>query len=292
MSTGFPPTDPLENVYDPELPFLEALEREVRRNALRAARRHEVHAQLGTTRREADQHRATQHGVRRHGVDTRADATTSSSWQLASRPARRSRGHDDAAFRGVSRIARRSLILVGLLFLIGASAYGAREIFSGGASNLAVIRQGPLAVLGSGHAGDDRWSLSLYRREGELCRVLVVSENESSRCSPAPGRATVALTSVVSPLRRYVFGVTGGDVAQVSLRVGGNTQVVPTRVPDSASARAAGLSPGTHWFIAILDRPTGNSNPPAIVRGLDAESRPLGPAHVSCIETAEPQQCR
>jgi hypothetical protein len=268
MSTSFPPTDPPESVYDPELPFLEALEREVRRNALRAARRHEAHA--------------------RRGAGTAAIPGR----QPAPLPAKRSRERDDATFRGVSRIARRSLMLVVLLFLIGASAYGAREILSGGSSNLAVVRQGPFALLGSGHAGGDRWSLSLYRREGELCRVLLVGENESSRCSPAPGGTSVALTSVVSPLRRYVFGVTGGDVAQVSLRVGGHTQLVPTRAPAAARARSAGLPAGARWFIAILNRPAGNANPPAVVRGLDAESHSLGPARFSCVETAEPQQCR
>jgi hypothetical protein len=268
MSTDLPPTDPPESVYDPELPFLEALEREVRRNALRAARRHEAHAQ--------------------HAAGT----GVMSSRQPAPLPAKRSRERDDATFRGVSRIARRSLILVVLLFLIGASAYGAREILSGGSSNLTVVRQGPFLLLGNGHVGDDRWSLSLYRREEELCRVSVVGQNESSRCSPAPGGTSVALTSVVSPLRRYVFGVTGDDVAQVSLRTGSHAQIVSTRAPDAPRARAAGLPAGTRWFIAILNRPAGNSNPPVLVRGLDAKSRPLGPARFSCVETAEPQQCR
>ena len=96
---------------------------------------------------------------------------------------------------------------------------------------------------------------------------------------------------MVSPLRRYVFGITGEDVVQVSVRVGGSTLVVPTHAPNSARARAAGLGSGARWFLAILGRPTDNSNPPAFVRGLDTRGRAQGPASVSCVESTEPQQC-
>jgi hypothetical protein len=240
------PIDPPEAAYDPELPFLAALEREVRRNALRAAHGHEGRIRL----------RSPVHG------------------------------------HGASRMVRRSLTLVALLCLIGASAYGAREALSGSTPNLAVTHRGPFALLSSGHAGTDRWSLQLYHREGELCRELAVAGNESSRCAPAVGAQSVATTSVVSPLRRYVFGVAGSEVAQVSVHAGATVRVLPTHELAAAHARAAGLPVGVRWFLAILDRPTGNLNPPALIRALDAQGHTLGPAHLSCVETNEQQQCR
>jgi hypothetical protein len=248
MSTTSLPPD-AEPPYDPELPFLEALEREVHRSALRAARP-SPHA----------------HSRARRGEHS-------------------GRG-------GVSRIARRSLILVALMCLIGASAFGADRIFSGGVPNPNVVHQGPLVTVAGGHAGTDVWWLRLYRREADLCRVLVVAETESSRCAPAPGAGSLAATSVVSPLRRYVFGVSGGEVAQVSVSVGSSTQTVATHALDTARVGGAGLPGGLRWFVAVLDRPAGAVNPPAVVRGVDAEHRVLGPARVSCVEGGEAESCR
>jgi hypothetical protein len=242
MSTNLYPD--AEPPYDPELPFLEALEREVHRSALRAAHLH--------TRTHARRVERSEPG-------------------------------------GISRIARRSLTLVALICLIGASAFGAGEILSGSAPNPNVVRQGPLVTVASGHAGADAWSLRLYRRDADLCRVLVVAENESSHCAPAPRAQSLAATSVVSPLRRYVFGVSGNDVAQVSVSVGSSTQTVATH---ALHVGAAGLSRGVRWFMAVLDRPAGASNPPAVVRGIDTEHRALGPARVSCVETGEAESCR
>lgn len=272
MSTGSPPVDPPEGAYDSELPFMETLEREVRRNALRAARRHEARAR----------HAA---GM---GMGSTGELVTSSTI-VSTGGAQR---HDAPRLRGVSRIARRSLTLVALLCLIGASAYGAHKVFSNGAPNLTVTHQGQSALLASGHTGADSWSLRFYRREGDLCRVFVVANSsESSRCAPAPGPQSVLPTSVVSPLRRYVFGLAGGDVTRVSVRVGGSTLVVPTYMPSFARAQAVDLGSGARWFLAILQRPAGNSDPPALVRGLDARGRALGPARVSCVESAEAQHC-
>jgi hypothetical protein len=272
MSTGSPPIDPPEGTYDPELPFLEALEREVRRNALRAARRHEARA-----RHSAGMSMGSNGELAPSSTITRTRDVSHGS----GRP-----------LRDASRIARRSLTLVVLLCLIGASAYGAREVFSGGGPNLTVVHQGPPTLLATGHTDGDSWSLRSYNREGDLCRVLVVSgSSESSRCAPAPHPQSVSSTSMVSPSRRYVFGVAGDDVAQVSVRVGRSILVVPIHAPNSTRARATGLGSGARWFLAILNRPTGNANPPALVRGLDARGRALGSASVSCVESSEPQQC-
>ena len=199
---------------------------------------------------------------------------------------------DGGPVPGLSRIARRSLTLVALLCLVGASAFGAREALSGGKSNLTVVRQGPFVLAAAARSGPDSWSLRLYRREAELCRVLVVADTESSRCSPVPGMRSLELASVVSPLRRYVFGVTGENVARVSVSVGGSVQTVPTHVLDAARSRAGGLPPRVRWFLAVLDRPASSSNPPALVHALDAEGHVLGPTHASCVETSEREQCR
>jgi hypothetical protein len=249
MSTSLHPDS--EPPYDSELPFLEVLEREVRRNALRAARP-----------------------------------------RARSRAGRVERSMERSGPSRVSRITRRSLTLVALICLIGASAFGADRIFSGGAPNPNVVHQGPLVAVASGHAGPDAWSLRLYRREADVCRVLVVAETESSRCAPAPGARSLAATSVVSPLRRYVFGLSGDGVARVSVRVGSSTQTVATHALDTARVGAAGLPDGVRWFVAVLERPAGATNPPALVRGIDAEHRTLGPARVSCVETSEAESCR
>jgi hypothetical protein len=261
MSTGFHPD--AESPYDPELPFLEALEHEVHRHALRAGGRREESAPQRSSPAASRSQRPTGDRRREH-----------------------------SPLRGTSRIARRSFTLVALICLIGASAFGAGRIFSSGAPNPNVVRQGPLVTVAGGHAGADTWSLRLYRRETDLCRVLLVAETESSRCAPAPGTRSLAVTSVVSPLRRYVFGVSGGDVAQVSVRVGSSTQTVATHALDTTSVGAADPPGGMRWFVAVLDRPPGVPTPPAVVRAIDVEHRTLGSGRVSCVETGEAESCR
>jgi hypothetical protein len=241
--------------YDPELPFLYELEREVRRRAERAAY-------------------ATGHALGApapvHAQQTRRT--------LRPRPI-------------PMRVARRSLTLVALLCLVGASAYGANQVFSGGTSNPTVVHQSAFVLVAAGHAGSEAWSLRLYTRGGDLCRVLVADENESSRCAPAPGTRALSVTSLVSPLRQYVYGVTGGKTARVIVRAGGATATVATHAPSSVQAHAAGLPGATRWFIAVLSRPTGDANPPALVQGLDTAGHLTGPVRVACAQTAQPQVC-
>jgi hypothetical protein len=269
-----PEAEPAGHSYDPELPFLEALEREVRRKALRAARR------SGASQRPRPDTLVAE------ALPDRA---------LPDRPpggARRPRRGARRSLQGAPRIARRSLTLVTLLCLIGASAFGASKILSAGAHNPTVVQQGPFALVASGHAGTDGWSLRLYRRAGDLCRVLVVAETESSRCAPAPGPRAFATTSLVSPLRRYVFGVTGNEIAHVSVHVGNSMRTVATFAPNATATRGAGLPAGVRWYIAVLSRPTHGSDPTAYVSGLDPSGRTLGPVRISCVEAAEPQPCR
>ena len=191
------------------------------------------------------------------------------------------------------RVARRSLTLVALLCLIGATAYGAHRVFSsgsGGSSSPELNGHGAFVLAAQGDSGE-RWMLRLYRRGPDLCRVLVVTESESSRCAPAPAPRTLGVTDAVGPLRRYVFGVTGSAVAKVAVHAEGETQTVATRAPDPLSARAAGLPPGARWFVAILTRPIGRPDPPTFVHGLDAAGHPVGPVRVDCVQTPDPVPC-
>jgi hypothetical protein len=247
--------DPHESepgLYDAELPFLRALELDVRQSAERAARvRHKV--------------RPSREPIRvRRGLG---------------RPL------------PTARVARRALTLVALLCLIGASAFGAREAFSGAGSNPTTVSKGALVPVARGSAGSDNWVLRAYRLGGELCRVLVVAGNEASLCAPPPAPGGVAVTNLVSPLWRYVFGVTGEQVMQVAVHAGGAARTVSTIALDPAVARDAGLPARARYFVLALMRPSGRPDPPALARGVNAAHRPTGPVYAVCVQGTEPRQC-
>jgi hypothetical protein len=269
--------------YDPELPFLYELEREVLRSA-RSAARDRARAQ-----------RLKPSAGASHAISARIEGAR---LPAAGRPSQRSRIRTKTrsprqALRPTgSRIARRSLMLMVLLCLIGASAYGARQILEGGDSSPAVVHQSALVPVAHGHSGPDTWSLHLYIRGGELCRVLVVGETESSRCSLAPRARLFGVTSMVSPSRRYVYGVSAAGITHVSIHTGSTTVAVSTHTPPTAAAHAAGLPSGARWFLAILRRPIGEPDPAVNVRGLDAGGRPITHTFIDCPETPEPQSCR
>jgi hypothetical protein len=271
--------------YDPELPFLYELEREVRRHSERAARAR-GDSNVGMVSPTAKQSSARSHpasSARRH-----SHATGHTPHAPAPLHARRTRGLLPPM---PMRVARRSLTLVVLLCLIGVSAYGASQVFSSGTSNPTVVHQSTFVLVAAGHAGSDAWSLRLYTRGGDLCRVLVAAENESSRCAPSPGPRALGVTSLVSPLRQYVYGITGGEIARVVVRTGGATATVTTHAPDSARARGAGLPASTRWFIAVLPRPAGDADPPALAQGLNTAGHATGPVRVACAQTAQSQAC-
>jgi hypothetical protein len=283
-----PELPPGDGWYDPELPFLAQLERTIARDARRLARAHAQHpphpapsrpplgtgetagpwepARRGALRPRRDQRRALQQ--RRAGIRVSTSTT--------------------------ARIVRRSLTLVALLCLIGASAYGAHLVLTGPAHttpNPMTVSQGALVEVAGGVAGSERWSLRLYSRGGELCRVLFVAESEASRCTPAPRSRTLLVTSAISPLRRYIFGVSGAAIAGVRVHAGALALTVATAAPDPADTRAAGLPAHVRYFVAILSRPPGAADPPALVRGLDAAGKPIGPARIDCAPTPNPRPC-
>jgi hypothetical protein len=258
MSPSPPEASPPESWYDAELPFLQALEREVARSAERAARERPGSAspQRPPARIQGGSHR-----------------------------------HRGSHTRTSRRVMRRALTLVALLGLLGASAYGTREALSGAGSNPSVLRRGAFVLVAHGLAGSESWSLQAYRLGPNLCRALLATGSEGSRCSPAPTLGAVDVTSSVGALQRYVFGVTGPRIAWVAVRAGGTVRTVRTQALSPALARRTGLPPRARYFVAVFARPYGAPDPPALVRGLDSARRRVGAPLASCIEGEEPRRC-
>lgn len=258
-----------DGYYDPELSFLHALERDVRRHAHHAA----------SSRRRG-------HSLREH-----TNRSAQNALAIAGDPDAHKRRLRPAG----GRIARRSLTLLALLSLIGASAFGAGRIFSGAsAPDPAAVRQSAFATLDTGTSGDERWSLRVYTRGSELCRVLTAGETEASRCSAATSSADAfGATSAISPSHRYLFGLTGAAIAAISIHDNSVTASrVPTHLLSPSATRAARMRLGERWYVAILPRPTGEPDPPLRVQGLDRAGRPTGASLLDCPETGEPSRCR
>ncbi len=293
MSERDDPLDPFEprelgeRAYDHELPFLVDLEREVRREAQRVAdARSRAGREHERRRRAGGEAPAPASGPRRVRGHVEAD--------LGRTPSTASTTRGGRSRRASARVARRSVTLVALLCLIAASAYGAHRVLSPGAGdgpNPAYVSQGAFVLVARSGAGEESWSLRLYRRGDELCRVLAVAQSEASRCTPAPGGRTLTMTSVSSPQTRYLFGVAGAQVAQVSVHAGKATRTVPTRTPNLTQTRAGELPAHTRYFVAALTRPAGAPDPPARVLGLNAAGHPVGAAQIDCGQSTDPRRC-
>jgi len=267
--------DAERSAYDPELDFLVKLEREVTRRATAAyemrARAERAKARRSAGKRDRDAVAAERRAARGGHGALRAG----------------SRRGDGLRLTG-GRVARRSLTLVALLCLIGASAFGAGRILDATRSSPADPHRSALVAVASGRSGSDRWSLGVYKRGGELCRVLVVADGEYSRCSLPPRSRGLAAASALSPTRRYVYGVSGQSVARVLVSAGEQAGAVATR----AIGPSDGVLPrGTRWFVAVLTRPTGEPDPRALVRAVSAEDRPLGRPVSECAEATESLNC-
>ncbi len=272
--------------HDPELPFLETLEEEVRRRAQRAHMSHERRQRLnfaGTQVRSGSIARphATLSG--RESLPHLARAAVDS----ADPSSTRQRG----SLRMPMRMVRRSLTLMALMCLIGASAYGASMVFSSRAPNPLAAGRGAFALVASGGSGAGTWRLRLYMRGDELCRVLTVAETETSDCAAMPSAREIAVTSAQSPSSRYVFGVAGSKVMRVRVRLGHTAQTLTTRTPASGSSRLAGLPLGLRFYLGSFARSSRESGQVARVVGLSASGHPLGQPTPSCLETGEPGQC-
>jgi hypothetical protein len=264
--------------HDPELPFLDVLEQDLRRKAERAEIRHQQRQHFSSTWQRPS------HSTAAGGAHLSDRAGTSQG--SPSKP--RLRGDLP---RTSIRIARRSLILLALLSLIGASAYGASKVFSGSTPNPLAPRQGAYAAVASGRSGADTWKLGLYTRGNELCRVLAVGEVEASQCAEPPSATGIEATSAESPARRYAFGVTGAGVLQVHVRLGNQSATVATHLPGQRQRRTAGLPAGMRFYVVALPRPADDGSPEALVQGIGAHGKALARPVPSCLETGEPGHC-
>lgn len=268
----------LEPWHDAELPFLDVLGQEVRRQAERAALIHQQRHHLSYS----DSARPVGSISDRHAAQTRGSKEPA----LAAPAARILRRRD--SLHGWARIARRSLTLMTLLCLIGASAYGASEVFSTReTSNPLGGKPGAFALVASARSGPETWKLTLYMRSNELCRELNVSETEASYCAAPPSPFAVEATSAQSSSERYLFGVTGARVMRVRVSFKGRSLTSPTLAPDPRLIHEDDLPAHTRYFLVALARPAEERDSHTQVIGLDAAGRPLGMPIATCPETGE-----
>jgi hypothetical protein len=85
----------------------------------------------------------------------------------------------------------------------------------------------------------------------------------SGNCGTAPGHGRLRSGSAIAAGRRYVFGVVGGGVEQVSASLG---------------------EAGDGWFVLDLGPPRtdGRPAPPAVITPLTRHGHRVGPPYVDC----------
>lgn len=175
--------------------------------------------------------------------------------------------------RGAHRVARRAAIVLSLLCLVGGVALAAR--FSAGGEH--PVNSEP-ATLGTGAIG---WELSGYRNDGRLCFILMAGGEPSAHCEGEPAPTGLRLASVVAEGHRFVFGLAGSRVRAIDVRVAdASADGIATRaVAPGSDPAAAGVEPGTRWFVAVL--PSAD-NSPATVIARDRKGARLGKPLLDC----------
>lgn len=252
--------------HDPDLPFLDVLGQEIRRKAERAALVHQQRHHLSS--------------------EARRPASAMGTERITTLTARRR-----DALHGPIRIARRSLTLMLLLCLIGASAYGASEVLSKSTESPLGGKRGAFALVATGTAASEGWRLRLYTRSNELCRVLSIAEAVASDCAATPSPAAVEATSAQGPSSRYLFGVAGARVMRVRVRLAHTTVTVATHAPSPSLIHADGLPWHVRYYVIAISRPMGGADPVAKIAGLSTSGRQLGAPVLSCLETGESGHC-
>ncbi|HEY2055348.1 MAG TPA: hypothetical protein VGH14_15555, partial [Solirubrobacterales bacterium] len=163
------------------------------------------------------------------------------------------------------RVARRALLLVALLLLVGATALAATGVFDEGGTDKAV--RGPAFDAAHGSVGGG-YRLVLHPHGRSLCRVLVVSGGVASKCQRAPRPGEVQALSAMGTNRRFVFGVTGAGERSIVIQVGSRRIRIHTHRLDAGEARADQIDPRVRVFVATFPPSSrGASQPPAIVAG-------------------------
>jgi hypothetical protein len=175
-----------------------------------------------------------------------------------------------------ARVARRALLLVALVSLVGASALAGRSVFAGSRKP-----SSGLALLAAGGHGPDSWQLQAYLHEGSVCYALFVAGSASSACG-APAAAGVRAQSALSPDRRFVAGLAGADVTKVQVRVAGRTMLVSTEpVVSAPGAARAKLPSGVRWFVTSLAGGAARQAP-AWIAPRDRAGRAVGASVLDC----------
>ncbi|HEX3359918.1 MAG TPA: hypothetical protein VHS74_02900 [Solirubrobacterales bacterium] len=204
--------------------------------------------------------------------------------RLAATPSRAARERGAQA----RRVGRRAAIVLLLVCMIGGVAFAA---LNGGGSG----DHSHTAPTSLGRAGNGAWSFSAYRDEGRLCTVFVPRGGElSGDCGVAPIRGQVRAGSAIAGGRRYVFGVAGPGVEQVSVSLREGHAAGADRRTDGAAvhdpvdrnaASDAGFPAQDGWFVLDLGPAhdaAGHPGIPAVVVPLDRKGRRAGPAYVDC----------
>jgi hypothetical protein len=179
--------------------------------------------------------------------------------------------------RQAHRVARRSVVMVVLLCLVGGVALAAR--FGAGGDQPA--HTSPTVLGKSASAG---WQLSAYRDRGRLCVLFMAGDEPTSSCGPELGRDELWASSAAANSGRFVFGLTGPRVGAVAVRVGATRAGASTSaVADPEAAEAAGVNASTRWFVVPVQSTDLDARlAPAHALPLDDSREWLGPAYVDC----------
>jgi hypothetical protein len=204
-------------------------------------------------------------------------------------PARRTQRQRMQRLRLPARVTRRALVLVALLSLVGASALAGRSVLEGSHEPAS----GPV-LLSSGESGSERWQFEAYPHAGSVCYALFVAETVSSACGTAPDKSGLRAASAVGSNVRFVAGLAGAGVAQVSLRVGRHTLTVSTHPPPARAAAARSVKPflAPRWFLAMLPGEPATRTAAARLTPRDGAGRSLGPTVLDCSLGGASLACR
>ncbi|HEX3391307.1 MAG TPA: hypothetical protein VHS55_01975 [Solirubrobacteraceae bacterium] len=181
---------------------------------------------------------------------------------------------DRRSLRSSARVARRALVLLALLSLIGATALAGRSVVDHPKS-----ASSPPTLLAAGGSGGESWQFEDYAYRGEICYALFLDQTVASACSRPLGGAEVHALSGSTANRRFVAGLVGAEVAGVRVRVGDRVALAVTHPQRGGTAAERPL----RWFVVAVPAAGGPAGKlPASVTPRAADGRPLAPATLEC----------
>ena len=202
--------------------------------------------------------------------ETRADRATPADPP----PARRRLSQPERRrFGFAGRVTRRSAVIVLLLCLVAGVAL----------AQLGTHGDGPPHNTDPQELGASAsWKISGYRDEGRLCVLFGTGPGETANdCGSVPQPGQVRATSAQTESRRFVVGLTGSGVREVTVWVGRQRASAVTRTPIQAEeARMAGVPRGVRWF--VVGAGLGTSAAPAHIIARDRSGERLGRPLLDC----------